>query len=202
MVSHFSSRYFIHDFSSFISPPHDISHSLSLSFSLSLSTPPLPQKFNSIFGGFANGLAQAREDVIREQNTPYETVLHCRPVAFIGRENLEDGNKILLPTSALEVLARKRVQYPMMFEISNVNGTRKSHCGVMEFSSEEGVAYLPFWMMQNLGLNPEDPIRLKNVTLQKGNFVKLQPHRTAFTEIPNPRVAYVYIYVLFIFCWC
>jgi ubiquitin fusion degradation protein 1 len=34
----------------------------------------------------------------------------------------------------------------MLFEISNVKEQRKSHCGVLEFVAEEGVAYMPYWV--------------------------------------------------------
>lgn len=35
------------------------------------------------------------------------------------KEHLEGGDKILLPSSALDALARQQVEYPMLFEISN-----------------------------------------------------------------------------------
>ena len=75
----------------------------------------------------------------------------------------------------------------------------------MEFSAEEGVAYLPHWvsrciaeyvidyrvqMMQQLQLEPGALINVFNVTLPKGAFVKLQPHLTKFTTLSNPRVVY------------
>jgi len=39
--------------------------------------------------------------------------------AFIGKPEVNKGNKIILPTSALTELARLKIQYPMMFMISN-----------------------------------------------------------------------------------
>jgi len=41
------------------------------------------------------------------------------PVSFIGKEELEKGNKIILPQSALDQLARLNISYPMLFEVSN-----------------------------------------------------------------------------------
>lgn len=35
------------------------------------------------------------------------------------KEHLEAGDKILLPSSALDALARQQVEYPMLFELSN-----------------------------------------------------------------------------------
>ena len=63
---------------------------------------------------------------------------------------MDEGDKILLPPSALEMLARMNVEYPMLFELRNDAIEKKTHCGVMEFSAEEGRCYMPFWMMQNM----------------------------------------------------
>jgi len=44
----------------------------------------------------------------------------CYSPAFIGRsEQVNKGNKIILPTSALNELARLKISYPMTFMISN-----------------------------------------------------------------------------------
>ena len=72
--------------------------------------------------------------------------------AFIGKPEVNKGNKIILPGSALHELARLRISYPMTFMISNPQMAKKSYCGVLEFSAEEGVCHLPVWMMDNLYL--------------------------------------------------
>ena len=48
-----------------------------------------------------------------------------------------------------KITARLRVTYPMMFEITNPANGRKSHCGVQEFSSEEGIANIPYWVIDS-----------------------------------------------------
>ncbi|KYQ92445.1 ubiquitin fusion degradation protein UFD1 family protein [Tieghemostelium lacteum] len=103
------------------------------------------------------------------------------------RQGLEAGGKILLPPSALNTLSRLNIQYPMLFRISNFELERTSHCGVLEFTAEEGICYLPYWMMQNLLLESGDIIEVKNVSLLKGTFVKIQPHTSNFLEISNPK---------------
>jgi ubiquitin fusion degradation protein 1 len=108
-------------------------------------------------------------------------------VSFLGREDLEKGNKIILPQSALDHLARLNISYPMLFEIANPPHQRRTHGGVQEFIAEEGTCYLPYWMMQNLLLKEGDLIRVTNTTLQKGTFVKLQPVKSDFLDIHNPR---------------
>eukprot|EP00971_Amphidinium_carterae_P021763 429346-Amphidinium_carterae.1 len=107
------------------------------------------------------------------------------PVSFIGKEELENGNKLILPQSALDHLARLNISYPMLFEISN--GSHRTHCGVQEFIADEGTCYIPYWIMQNLLLREGDVLRITNISLPKGSFVKLQPHSSDFLDINNPK---------------
>ncbi len=46
----------------------------------------------------------------------------------------------------LAAAASLHIEFPMLFEISNLREGRVSHCGVMEFVAEEGVVYLPYWV--------------------------------------------------------
>ncbi|KAL3696134.1 hypothetical protein R1sor_010210 [Riccia sorocarpa] len=94
---------------------------------------------------------------------------------------------IIMPPSALDRLASLRIDYPMLFEVHNPQATRTSHCGVLEFVAEEGMIYMPYWMMQNMLLQEGDIVRLKSATLPKGTYVKLQPHTKDFLDISNPK---------------
>lgn len=109
------------------------------------------------------------------------------PVSFLDREDLEKGNKCILPASALDHLARLNISYPMLFEFNNPATNRRTHGGVQEFIADEGTCYLPYWVMQNLLLQEGDLVRITNTSLPKGNFVKLQPCSSAFLDIHNPR---------------
>jgi ubiquitin fusion degradation protein 1 len=46
-------------------------------------------------------------------------------------------------------------------------------------------------MMQNMLLQEGDTARVKNATLPKGKYVKLQPHTTDFLDISNPKAMLV-----------
>lgn len=83
------------------------------------------------------------------------------------------------------MLARLQVDYPMLFRLSA--GERSTHCGVLEFTAEEGCVYIPFWMMQNLLIEEGTLLTVTNVSLPKAEFVKLQPQSVDFLEISNPR---------------
>jgi len=109
------------------------------------------------------------------------------PVTFMGKEELEKGNKIILPQSALDHLARLNISWPMLFEMTNPATSRSTHGGVQEFIAEEGTCFFPYWMMQNLLLQEGDLVRITNTSLQKGSFVKLQPVHSDFLDIHNPR---------------
>lgn len=109
------------------------------------------------------------------------------PVSFMGKEELEKGNKIILPQSALDHLARLNISWPMLFEMANPATSRSTHGGVQEFIAEEGTCFLPYWMMQHLLLSEGDLVRICNTSLPKGSFVKLQPVSFDFLNIHNPR---------------
>lgn len=74
----------------------------------------------------------------------------------------------------------------MLFRLTN-SDNRTTHCGVLEFTAEEGTCYIPFWMMQNLLIEEGSVVTVTNVSLPKASFVKLQPQSVDFLEISNPR---------------
>ena len=45
----------------------------------------------------------------------FEEQYHCMSFAMSGKQLIEESDKILLPASALETLARLNVEYPMLF---------------------------------------------------------------------------------------
>lgn len=117
----------------------------------------------------------------------FEEQYHCYSFVVADKSHLERGDKILLPPSAFDTLARLQVDYPMLFQLNNKVESRHTHCGVLEFTAEEGTCYIPFWMMQNLLITEGAVITVTNVSLPKATFVKLQPQSTDFLEISNPR---------------
>eukprot|EP00250_Pteridium_aquilinum_P010943 c19734_g1_i1 orf=300-1277(+) len=118
---------------------------------------------------------------------PFEQNYRCYPMSFIDKPQLENGDKVIMPPSALDRLASLRIDYPMLFELNNPSTNRTSHCGVLEFIAEEGMIYMPYWMMENMLLSEGDIVRVKSATLPKGTYVKLQPHTKDFLDISNPK---------------
>ncbi|CRG95699.1 ubiquitin fusion degradation protein UFD1, putative [Plasmodium gallinaceum] len=118
---------------------------------------------------------------------PFTEEYTCYPVSFIGKDDMENGNKIILPQTALNALARRHISWPMLFEVSNPITEKKTHSGVLEFISDEGTCHMPYWMMQQLQLKEGDIVRVKSVSLPKGTFVKLKPCSKDFMELSNHR---------------
>ncbi|XP_010469996.1 PREDICTED: ubiquitin fusion degradation protein 1 homolog [Camelina sativa] len=117
----------------------------------------------------------------------FEQCYRCYPVTFIEKAHLEKGDKIIMPPSALDRLASLHIEYPMLFQLSNVSVEKTSHCGVLEFTADEGFVYLPYWMMLNMSLQEGDILQVKNISLVKGTYIKLQPHTQDFLDISNPK---------------
>jgi len=116
----------------------------------------------------------------------FEATYRCYSVALMGKEHLENGGKIILPPSALDILARLNIQYPMLFELTG-SQDRVTHCGVLEFVADEGLCYLPHWMMQQLLLSEGQMLTVRSATLPKGTYCKLQPVDQAFLDLTNPK---------------
>ena len=59
----------------------------------------------------------------------------CYSMVFSTKESVEvkHGGKIIMPSSALEKLARLNITYPMLFKLNNEKSGLYSHCGVLEF---------------------------------------------------------------------
>lgn len=81
--------------------------------------------------------------------------LRVYPASFAFREDIENGDKILLPASALNELAHlmsRSNKDPMVFCLTNINlmSPKRTYCGVLEFVAEEGLCYIPNWMFRML----------------------------------------------------
>jgi ubiquitin fusion degradation protein 1 len=100
------------------------------------------------------------------------------------------GDKIILPPSILEILIELDIQYPMIFEI--ITNQKKTHCGVLEFTADEGTCSIPGWIMKNLGIMHGTSIYIRNVALEKATFIKFKPD-LKFLELSDPRAVLEYI---------
>jgi len=103
------------------------------------------------------------------------------------REDVEKGGKIIMPPSALDLLTRLNIVYPMLFKLSNARKARATHCGVLEFVADEGKVYIPYWMMRNLLLEEGDFVQIQSASLPIATYAKFQPQSVDFLDISNPK---------------
>jgi ubiquitin fusion degradation protein 1 len=118
-------------------------------------------------------------------------VYKAYPGSIFGREDINISNSIILPPSALQQLSQIKnfgsTQDPVLFRILNINLNMYTHCGVKEFTAQEGCCYLPLNMFDKLCLEEGQKVNLRALSLKPGTFIKLQPHKTAFIDLPNPK---------------
>lgn len=126
------------------------------------------------------------------ENLPstFSTQYRCYSVMMMAgneRIDVDKGGKIILPPSALDLLTRLNIVYPMLFKLTNARQKRSTHCGVLEFVADEGKCYIPNWMMQNLYLTEGDFINIQSASLPVATFARFQPQSTCFLEITDQR---------------
>ncbi|KAL8549192.1 hypothetical protein ACS0TY_008152 [Phlomoides rotata] len=92
-----------------------------------------------------------------------------------------------MPQSALERLAYLEIDFPILFELTNPSSGKVTHCGVLEFTADEGTIFLPAWMMEVMLIKEGDSGLVKYTSLSKGTYVKLQPHTMDFLDISSPK---------------
>ena len=129
-------------------------------------------------------------------DTIFIEVYRAFPASIMGRDDIDLSNSIILPQSALGKLSVMRnfgdTKNPILFRILNIELNIYTHCGVVEFTAEEGTCYIPSNMFERLCLMEGQQINVRNVTLQPGTFIKLQPHKTEFINNPNPKTILEY----------
>jgi len=109
--------------------------------------------------------------------------LRSYPFAFAGRDELEAGNRIILPPSVLEKLQKAGAEGPYLFEVSDLEGNLRSHVGVLEFIAQEETCYLPSWVLQKLRSQEGDVLQISLRKLPKATSLRLRPSTVGFHRI-------------------
>ena len=118
------------------------------------------------------------------------------PCSVMGREDIDLSNSIILPQTALQKLSSMKnfgdSKNPILFRILNIELNIFTHCGVAEFTAEEGTCYIPYNMFEKLCLIEGQTVNIRNIELKAGTFIKLKPHLTEFINNPNPKTILEY----------
>ncbi|KAH3756088.1 Ubiquitin fusion degradation UFD1 family protein [Pelomyxa schiedti] len=107
--------------------------------------------------------------------------------------NLELADKFILPPSVLDSIVSRRIAMPIVFRVESPspNSAAKTslftHGSALEFTSPEGIAYLPFWMMNKLLIQEGDSAIFSTVTLPRGSSVVLQPLSAEWVRLGSPK---------------
>jgi len=112
---------------------------------------------SSFFGGGGNNRGNdaprapggARRHVIPDnQGAPvqYQNFLRAYPSSFMARDDLEKGNKVLLPPSVLAEVSQGAMPHPLLFRINSMRTKKTTYVGVLEFTAPEDICILPLWV--------------------------------------------------------
>lgn len=116
-------------------------------------------------------------------------MLRAQPAFMVARNDLERGDKVLLPSSILENILQRygELPQPLIFSVSSARTRQTYFVGVLEFTAPPQTVILPQWIFREMGLEPGENVRLGAVDrLPKASFLKIQPHKTRFIELGDP----------------
>ncbi|ETL26350.1 hypothetical protein L916_19957 [Phytophthora nicotianae] len=107
--------------------------------------------------------------------------------------HLEFGDKIVLPPKILVDLQCLKIPTPLIFMVRAAGQDNQpegdlaissQYCSVQEFSSPDGQVFVPYWLMQNLGVREGGSVVVTSVVnLPRGVYCRLQPETTSFLDL-------------------
>lgn len=116
----------------------------------------------------------------------FQETLLAVPGIFADKEEIDRGSNIILPNSALKTIINNNIQPPFYFKITSCE-QKEVYCGVADFTADEEEVIVPYWMMEHLKINPNDPVIITNTVLKKGSYVKIRPHQYKFIQLKDPK---------------
>jgi len=131
-------------------------------------------------------------DILIKSQAPPEFItgsFTCFSVQTRNRDELEEGNKVILPASVLSMVDIGNSHSPLLFQMKkHMDADECTYCGVLEFTADETTVVAPFWMMQKLQITDGETVQLTRCqSLPRGTFVKFQPLTSEFASLPNPK---------------
>ncbi len=107
---------------------------------------------------------------------------------------LKYSNKILLPPSMLHKINEKDdVEFPLFFKVINPICDFGRVCAVHEFTAAEGLIIMPYYIMEELGIQEGSNVNIDYVNPPKGSYLKIRPHKTSFTKLHDPKTVLEHI---------
>ena len=106
-------------------------------------------------------------------------VWNAQYVATVDSD-LEFGDKILLPPSALGELTLRSVRFPILLQLRNPANNKRTYAGVREFSAPEGRCVVPRWVLQNVEGTETRRLHIRTVDLPQVRQHLLDVHTFVF----------------------
>ncbi|CAD8151783.1 unnamed protein product [Paramecium octaurelia] len=104
------------------------------------------------------------------------------------KNDINNGNSILLPLSSLKDIC-KIYRGALTFKLQSDLDEKKSiYVGVLEFTADKGTCVVPDWIFDAMGFTNglKIPITFESINTL-GRLIKVQPHKTAFIQLPDPK---------------
>lgn len=123
-------------------------------------------------------------DVQENPDDPFEVDLPLFSPGFASKTSVSNyTNMISLPPKILEMIVQKKsLHSPLSFELSF--GDKKTHVGVLDFTAPTDTAYVPFSVIENLGVEEgQDRVSMKIVQLPQATRARLQPYSLQWLQI-------------------
>lgn len=115
--------------------------------------------------------------------------------AIGGRPALEATDKVVLPPKALEQVLELRIPLPLTLEATPATADaadetplppwRVAHCGVVDFTAPDGIAFVPVAIMRKLGVGEGDRVTFRTARLPPGTYAQLQPLGEDWARVPE-----------------
>lgn len=102
--------------------------------------------------------------------------------------DLANSSMVLMPESTLyELQNLNDVTFPLFFNIKNKDTQFGYVCGVKSFTSPPGVCHVPYYIMQQIGVNEGQNVDIELINPPEGSYIKIRPHKTEFIKLTNPK---------------
>lgn len=118
-----------------------------------------------------------------------DKILFAVPNTFVENipYNINESSDVILPNSFLaDMCNNEEYEFPYQFEITT-SENKKINVSVIDFTADPENIIMPFWIFENLNIEPYDPIKINYKKINKGCYMKIQPHKTKFIEHKDPR---------------
>ena len=103
------------------------------------------------------------------------------------QERVKHSSKIFLPESMLHQHQNGFEQNPLYVKLIHPTYTTSTVCGVEEFTAPPGCIIVPNRIMDEILVTEGENVNIEVCFPLKGTYIKIRPHKTAFTELSNPK---------------